>query len=85
MQLHNQTAIITGAGKGIGAATAHALAREGVQLGLVARTAADLEQLQRELTDKYQVKVYFATADIADRSAVERAVATLTEQLGRVD
>jgi 3-oxoacyl-[acyl-carrier protein] reductase len=85
MELQNQTAIITGAGKGIGAATAHALAAEGVQLGLVARTAADLEQLQRTLTDKYGVKVFFATADIGNRSEVERAVATLTEQLGRVD
>jgi 3-oxoacyl-[acyl-carrier protein] reductase len=85
MQLQNQTAIITGAGKGIGAATAHALAAEGVQLGLVARTAADLEQLQRTLTDQYGVKVFFATADIGNRNEVERAVATLTEQLGRVD
>ena len=43
MQLTNKTAIITGAGKGIGKSIAIALAKEGVNLGLIARTAADLE------------------------------------------
>lgn len=85
MELKNQTAIITGAGKGIGKATAIALAKEGVNLGLIARSAGDLEQLQGELTDAYGVKAYFAAADVGDRAAVEQAVATLTEQLGRVD
>lgn len=84
MQLQNQTAIITGAGKGIGRATARALAREGVHLGLVARSAADLQALQHELTSAFGVKVYFAAADIAKRAEVETAIATLTEQLGAV-
>jgi 3-oxoacyl-[acyl-carrier protein] reductase len=44
--LKNKTAIITGAGKGIGRAIATALAKEGVQLGLMARTSSDLESLK---------------------------------------
>ncbi len=43
MKLENKTAIITGAGKGIGKATAIALAKEGVRLGLLARSSTDLE------------------------------------------
>ncbi|GAE07788.1 NAD(P)H oxidoreductase [Paenibacillus sp. JCM 10914] len=40
MSLKNKTALITGAGKGIGRALAIALAKEGVHVGLISRTAA---------------------------------------------
>jgi len=43
--LKGRTAIITGAGKGLGKAMAQALAAEGVNLGLIGRTTADLQDL----------------------------------------
>lgn len=85
MELTNKTAIITGAGKGIGKATAEALAAEGVQLGLLARTASDLEQLQQDLSSRYGVKVFNATADVANSTEVRAAVSSLASSLGRVD
>jgi 3-oxoacyl-[acyl-carrier protein] reductase len=85
MELKNKTAIITGAGKGIGKITAIALAKEGVHLGLIARTSSDLESLQRELTDNYGVKVYYATADISKKAEVDAGVANLIEKLGSID
>lgn len=85
MELTNKTAIITGAGKGIGKATAEALAAEGVQLGLLARTASDLEQLQQDLSSRYGVKVFTATADVANSTEVRAAVSSLASSLGRVD
>jgi 3-oxoacyl-[acyl-carrier protein] reductase len=85
MELTNKTAIITGAGKGIGKATAEALAAEGVQLGLLARTAADLEQLAQDLSSRYGVKVFTATADVANSADVRAAVSSLASSLGRVD
>ncbi|MBP1966594.1 3-ketoacyl-ACP reductase [Paenibacillus aceris] len=85
MTLHNQTAIITGAGKGIGKATAIALAKEGVNLGLVARSRADLESLQQELSSTYGIKVSIATADISNRAEAGRAVETLIKELGALD
>ncbi|OCT15384.1 3-ketoacyl-ACP reductase [Paenibacillus pectinilyticus] len=85
MTLHNQTAIITGAGKGIGKSTAIALAKEGVNLGLLARSRADLESLQRELTSTYGIQVHIATADISNRAEAELAVETLIKELGSVD
>lgn len=82
--LTNKTALITGAGKGIGKALAESLAQEGVHLGLIARTSADLEALQTELTAKYDIRVAIATADVAVQDDVNRAVASLTEQLGAI-
>lgn len=82
--LTNKTALITGAGKGIGKALAESLAQEGVNLGLIARTSADLEALQAELTAKYDIRVAIATADVAVQDDVYRAVASLTEQLGAI-
>lgn len=85
MNLHQKTAIITGAGKGIGKAIAIALAKEGVHLGLVARTSADLEALQTDLQSAYSVDVHIATADISNQSETEAAISHLKEQLGSID
>lgn len=85
MDIHHKTAIITGAGKGIGKAIAEALAKEGVQLGLLARTASDLEQLKTELTSTYDIQVFTATADIGNSEEARQAVASLAASLGRVD
>lgn len=83
--LKNQTAIITGAGKGIGRSIAEALAAEGVHLGLIARTASDLESLRSELSDKYKVNVFVHAADVSVRADIEAAVQNLQEQLGAID
>lgn len=85
MQLTNKTAIITGAGKGIGKSIAIALAKEGVNLGLIARTAADLESLQNSLKAEHSVNVHIATADISNQQEAEAAVLKLQEQLGSID
>lgn len=85
IELKNQTAVITGAGKGIGRAVAEALAAEGVHLGLIARTASDLESLRGELSGKYGVNVFVHTADVSVRTEIEAAVSALQEQLGAID
>ena len=43
LELKGKSALLIGAGRGIGAATALALAREGCSVALVARSSADLE------------------------------------------
>jgi len=82
--LKGRTALITGAGKGIGKALAIALAAEGVNIGLLARTTADLEELATEL-QPYQVKTAIATANVADMEAVNSAVTKLQTELGFID
>lgn len=82
--LKGKNAIITGAGKGIGRSTALALAKEGVSLGLIARTKADLERVAEEARAE-GVKVSIATADVSVNDEVVSAIEHVTNELGSVD
>jgi 3-oxoacyl-[acyl-carrier protein] reductase len=82
--LNGRNAIITGAGKGIGRALAIALANEGVNLGLVARTESDLLHLSEELK-QLNVKVSVAAADISSIDQVNLAVENIKAELGQID
>jgi 3-oxoacyl-[acyl-carrier protein] reductase len=82
--LKGKNAIITGAGKGIGKAIAIALAQEGVNVGLLARTLSDLESLAEELKS-LGVKVSISAVDVADIDAVNAAVLKVKNELGTID
>ncbi len=82
--LQGKKAIITGAGRGIGRATAFALAKEGVSLGLVALTEKHVEQVAEELRAE-GAEVVVATADVAENEQVTTAIDSIIEQLGSVD
>lgn len=82
--LKGKVAIITGAARGIGKATAVALAKEGVNVGLIARTESTLKEVAAEL-EGMGVKVAYAAADIASKEQVEAAVETLKNELGPAD
>jgi 3-oxoacyl-[acyl-carrier protein] reductase len=82
--LTNKTALVTGAGKGIGKAIAMALAAEGVRLGLLARTEKDVKELAAAI-ESNGGKAAFTTADVSNRQAVEQAVIDLKSKLGSFD
>ncbi len=82
--IQGKIAYITGAGRGIGKATALELAREGVHVGLMARTESSLEEVAQEAR-AFGVKASVAAVDISDLSAVEAAVAKLENDLGPTD
>ncbi|MGE6613079.1 3-ketoacyl-ACP reductase [Peribacillus sp. NPDC076916] len=84
ISLKGKTALITGAGRGIGRATAIALAKEGVHLGLIGLTMSNLEKVTAEL-EQYDVNVSVATADVADLEAVHHAVEHIKSDLGSID
>lgn len=67
------TALITGAGRGIGRATALRLAREHHNLLLLARTQAELEETQR-LAGLTSTRCQLLPADLADPATPARAV-----------
>ena len=82
--LTGKNALITGAGKGIGRALAIALAAEGVNIGLVARTIGDIEKVAAHLKST-GVKIVTATADVSDKAQVDAAVEKISSQLGFID
>jgi 3-oxoacyl-[acyl-carrier protein] reductase len=82
--LKGKTALITGAGRGIGRAAAIAFAKEGISVGLLGRTLSNLEKAAEELKE-YDVKVSFAAADVQDSESVNKAVEKITSELGQID
>lgn len=82
--IKGKTAIITGAGKGIGRATALALAKEGVSLGLIARTEEDLQKVAEEARLE-NVQVSIAIADVSVNDQVVEAIDQIMSELGSVD
>ena len=82
--LKGKNALITGAGKGIGKAVALALAKEGVNTALLARSESDLRQVATEV-EALGVKTSVVTADVADMAAVNAAADKIKADLGTID
>jgi NAD(P)-dependent dehydrogenase (short-subunit alcohol dehydrogenase family) len=82
--LADQVAIITGASRGIGAATAHAFAQAGVTVALAARDATRLEQLAAEIEAAGGTALSVPT-DIGNPDDIERMVARTLDAFGRLD
>ena len=82
--LTGKTALITGAGRGIGRATAIAFAKEGINVGLLGRTAENLEKVAGELAE-YGVNVTMATADVSNNDSVISAVEHIKSELGAIN
>ena len=84
MLLEHKIAIIYGGGGAIGAAVAHAFAREGATVYLAGRTRAKLEAVARQIRATGGT-VETAELDALDETAVDRYVDSVATQAGRVD
>ncbi|QHE52805.1 3-ketoacyl-ACP reductase [Pontibacillus sp. HMF3514] len=82
--IRGKVAYITGAGSGIGRSTALEFAKEGVHVGLIARTESKLKEVAEE-AKALGVNASYETADIADMEQVNQAVANLQQNLGSAD
>jgi 3-oxoacyl-[acyl-carrier protein] reductase len=81
--LTNNIALITGAGRGIGRATALRLGRAGCDLVLVARTQAELQTVAAEAAPS-GVRTLLLPADITDDAQVESLLQRAVVQLGTI-
>jgi NAD(P)-dependent dehydrogenase (short-subunit alcohol dehydrogenase family) len=79
LQLAGKLALVTGASKGIGRATAMALAAEGCDLVLVSRHSATLKEAADTIRSRSSVSIRTLPADLSKQDAIERVAAELAE------
>jgi 3-oxoacyl-[acyl-carrier protein] reductase len=84
MDLSGKTVLITGASRGIGAATAQLLAMAGANLVLCSRNI-DVKATTSEFEDRYGRKPLVAQADVADAGAMWHVVEAARDRFGAVD
>jgi NAD(P)-dependent dehydrogenase (short-subunit alcohol dehydrogenase family) len=82
--LTDQVAVVTGASRGIGAATARAFAQAGAAVVLAARDKTRLDDLAAEITAAGGTALS-VTTDISDPGDVERMVSSTLDAFGRLD
>ncbi|MCO6432556.1 MAG: SDR family NAD(P)-dependent oxidoreductase [Deltaproteobacteria bacterium] len=83
-----KTAIITGAGRGIGRALACGLAADGFNVVLISRNEPDLEGVKREiaaLVPNSDSKVVLYPISVTERAAIDKAVSDVIERYGAID
>jgi NAD(P)-dependent dehydrogenase (short-subunit alcohol dehydrogenase family) len=83
--LNGKVALVTGANRGIGAAIAAELAREGMDLCLVARDSKKLQEVADGLRNNANIKVDVIAADLRDQAVPEQAIAHAVARFGRLD
>ncbi len=84
LSLKGRTAVVTGAGNGIGAATARVFAQAGAHLALLDKDAAGVTRTAEEIGLAGGEALAF-TADVTDAFAIERLLDRVAEEWGRVD
>ncbi|SRR5258706_7467445 len=84
MRLENRVALITGAGSGIGRATAIRLAQEGAKIAVLDRHAANGAETVKMITDQ-GCEATFIEADVSKVPDIERAVAGTVAKYGELN
>src|SRR6478672_2759125 len=83
-RLDGKVAIVTGAGRGIGAASALALAEAGADVLIASRTESQLQEVAKQIADLGRRAVVVA-ADLSDLDTVAGLADTAVAELGRLD
>jgi NAD(P)-dependent dehydrogenase (short-subunit alcohol dehydrogenase family) len=85
LELNGKVALVTGANRGIGAAIATELAREGMHLCLVARDSDRLAQVADSLRRMANIPVHVISADLRQPAVPVQAIAQAVAQCARLD
>ena len=85
MLLNGKVVLVTGAGRGIGRATALRCGQEGASVALAGRSVGDLEQVADELRTMAGAKALVVPADVRDSESMAAMAARVLDEYGRVD
>ena len=80
MNLKGRNAVVTGGGRGIGAAVARALSRAGARVAVTARTRSEIAKVASGLSGAVAIP-----CDVSKESSVKRMAAEAKRRLGRID
>lgn len=83
--LSGKVAVVAASSKGLGKASALALAREGAHVTICARTAADLERAARQISDETGAQVLAIPADLSTAEGVAGVIDAAVARFGGID
>ena len=84
MQLNGKTALVTGAGRGIGKAIATGFARDGADIVAVSRTLGEIEETAREANAAGR-RALAIQADVSQLNDIRRVADEVANRFGRLD
>ncbi len=82
--LKNKTTLVTGGSRGLGKATALALAKEGVAVAITGRNEATLKATVKEI-EALGVRATYAVFDVGNYEAVKQGIKTIMDAMGQID
>lgn len=85
VEIEGKVAVVTGASSGIGATIAQVLAREGVNVILVARREDKLKKLTEDINEKEGGEALYVVANVAKQHHVELMVQKAKKKFGKID
>jgi len=83
--LRNRVAVVAGSSQGLGKATAFALAAEGAHVALCSRSAQKLEQVAKEIRERFGVNTYAEAFDAASTEATNHFIQNTHRLFDRID
>jgi 3-oxoacyl-[acyl-carrier protein] reductase len=83
--LKGRVAIVAAASKGLGRAVAEEFAKEGCEVAICARTAADLERTAKDIEKANGRSIFWRAVDVTNAEAVRGFVEEVDKKYGRVD
>jgi len=82
LKRYGTTALVTGASSGIGKSYARAIAKDGLNLVLVARRKALLDELAEELSGEHGIQVHTIAQDLTDMDAADKVHERFCRKVG---